>query len=268
MHAISGLPRSGSTLLSAILRQNPRFAAGVTSPVSSLVATLQQKMAEGSEFAVFFDDQRRAEMLRGLVNSFYSEVGAERVVFDMNRSWTGKLPLLMELFPEARVICCVRDIGWIIDSVERMLSRNPLQLSRIFDFKPGSSVYSRVEVLMNSETGLIGQAWSTLREAWFGPLAKRLIVIPYDHLVGDPRGTLGKLYAELDEPLFDHDLDRVVFDAPDYDAALGLPGMHTVDGRVERRDRQPSIPPDLFAKYAEACFWKNPELNLRAVKIL
>lgn len=28
MHFISGLPRSGSTLLAAILRQNPRFGAG------------------------------------------------------------------------------------------------------------------------------------------------------------------------------------------------------------------------------------------------
>jgi len=34
-HFISGLPRSGSTLLSAILRQNPRFYAGMTSPVAT-----------------------------------------------------------------------------------------------------------------------------------------------------------------------------------------------------------------------------------------
>ncbi|MBD9680249.1 sulfotransferase, partial [Pseudomonas sp. PDM18] len=32
-HFISGLPRSGSTLLSAILLQNPRFHAGMSSPV-------------------------------------------------------------------------------------------------------------------------------------------------------------------------------------------------------------------------------------------
>ena len=32
-HFITGMPRSGSTLLSAILQQNPRFRATVTSPV-------------------------------------------------------------------------------------------------------------------------------------------------------------------------------------------------------------------------------------------
>ena len=36
IHFISGLPRSGSTLLAALLRQNPRFSAGMTSPVGSL----------------------------------------------------------------------------------------------------------------------------------------------------------------------------------------------------------------------------------------
>jgi len=35
VHFISGLPRSGSTLLCALLRQNPRFSSAVTSPVAS-----------------------------------------------------------------------------------------------------------------------------------------------------------------------------------------------------------------------------------------
>jgi hypothetical protein len=42
IHFISGLPRSGSTLLSALLRQNRRFHASMTSPVGSLVMTLER----------------------------------------------------------------------------------------------------------------------------------------------------------------------------------------------------------------------------------
>lgn len=33
LHFISGLPRSGSTLLAGLLRQNPNFAAAMTGPV-------------------------------------------------------------------------------------------------------------------------------------------------------------------------------------------------------------------------------------------
>lgn len=37
LHFISGLPCSGSTLLSGILKQNPEFHAGMSSPVGSLI---------------------------------------------------------------------------------------------------------------------------------------------------------------------------------------------------------------------------------------
>ena len=36
-HFIAGLPRSGSTLFSALLRQNPDFHADISSPVMGLV---------------------------------------------------------------------------------------------------------------------------------------------------------------------------------------------------------------------------------------
>ena len=46
IHFISGLPRSGSTLLAGILRQNPRFHAGMSSPVASLFMALQGAMSQ------------------------------------------------------------------------------------------------------------------------------------------------------------------------------------------------------------------------------
>jgi len=268
VNMISGLPRSGSTLLCALLRQNPRFSAAMTSPVAALCGALLHQMSGATEFGVFFDDARRQAMLRGVFEAYYGELPYNHVAFDTNRIWTARTALLAALYPNARIICCVREIGWIIDSVERMLAKNPLQLSRMFNFKPGTSVYSRAELLMNSESGLIGQPWSSFREAWFGDNAPKLIVVPYDTLVKDPRQTLGKLYVELGERPFDHDFENVVYDEPDYDAAIGMPGLHKVRQKVEPTNRKPRIPPDLFAKYADACFWRRPELNQRGVKIL
>jgi hypothetical protein len=56
IHFISGLPRSGSTLLAASLRQNPRFHAGISSPVASLFMALQAAMSRRNEAAVFIDE--------------------------------------------------------------------------------------------------------------------------------------------------------------------------------------------------------------------
>jgi sulfotransferase len=53
IHFISGLPRSGSTLLAALLRQNPRFHAGMTSPVGGLYMALEGALSRRNEAAVF-----------------------------------------------------------------------------------------------------------------------------------------------------------------------------------------------------------------------
>src|ERR1700685_2110174 len=44
IHFISGLPRSGSTLLAAILRQNPAFRASMSTPLSAMFTGLLQRM--------------------------------------------------------------------------------------------------------------------------------------------------------------------------------------------------------------------------------
>ena len=268
VHLISGLPRSGSTLLCALLRQNPRFSAAMTSPVAAVISALMPKMSGASEFAVFFNDERRRAILRAVFDAYYADVPAGHVIFDTNRTWTGRSPLVTELFPESRIICCVRDVGWIIDSIERMLRKNPLQVSRIFNFQPGSSIYARVETLMNSDNGLIGLAWASLREAWFSEYAKRLIVIGYENLAGHPDLIMRKLYEELREPPFEHDFNHVTYDEPDYDALLGMPGMHKVEERVQYKKRESCIPPDVFSKYAEANFWIRPEMNRGGATVL
>ena len=268
VHFISGLPRSGSTLLSALLRQNPQFTATMTTPVAMLWGTLLPKMGGKGEFSSFFDDEKRGNILRSTLEGFYHDKDSRQVIFDTNRTWSTKLPLIGHLYPRAKVICCVRSIGWIIDSVERLLRKNPLQTSRIFDFKADGTVYSRVEMLMNSERGLVGLPWSALREAWFSEQASRLIVLDYDRLVENPGEVMEKLYAEIDQPYFEHDFDNVEYDEPTYDTEIGMPGLHHVRQRVGREDRASCLPPDLFRKYADTAFWAEPTMNKRGVIVL
>jgi sulfotransferase len=268
VHLISGLPRSGSTLLAALLRQNPRFVAGMTSPVGMLCGNLLQSMSAGGEFGSFFSDDRRRTIVRSVFESYYADASCNHVVFDTNRSWTGRMSFVCDLFPEARVICCVREVSWIIDSVERLVRRNALQPSRMFSNKSAGSVYSRVNELMDPDHGLVGLPWSTLREAWFSENAGRLIVIHYDSFVRRPRETMQRLYEVLEETGFVHDFDDVLYDAPAYDAQLGLPGLHQVHRKVEYRKRETCLPPDLFAKYGDVNFWLNPAMNHRRVVVL
>src|SRR3954451_14818935 len=105
LHFISGLPRSGSTLLAGILRQNPRFHAAMSGPVAGLVSVLLNAMGPQNETAVFLDEQRKAAILKAVIEAYYRPEADRDVIFDTNRAWCARLPLLRTLFPEGKVIC-------------------------------------------------------------------------------------------------------------------------------------------------------------------
>lgn len=267
IHFISGLPRSGSTLLSAILRQNPRFRAGMTGPVGSLVDTMLRSMSMSNETAIFINDAQREALLRAIFAIFYADVPEGHVAFDSNRMWCAKLPLLATLFPKARVICCVRDIPWIFDSIERLIRKNKFQPSGIFNFDPSGNVYSRVEGL-GGTGGMVGYAWNALHEACCGEQSDRLLLVTYETLTSKPREAIAAVYDFIDETPFEHDFENIEFDAAEFDRRLGTPGLHTVGRRVAREERQTLLPPALVRKYENDAFWRDPNRNPRHVKVV
>jgi sulfotransferase len=266
-HFLSGLPRSGSTLLSAILRQNPRFHAGMSGPMAGLYRSLLESMSANNEFSVFISDQQRARILRSVWDAYHAD-HPQPVIFDTNRSWCTRLPLLAELFPTSKVIACVRNVSWIMDSLERMVRKNTLQPSYIFGYQASGTVYTRVNRLAAPD-GLVGYAYDALKEAYFGEQAvNRLILVRYERLVADAKTVLRDLYQALGEDEYPHDLDHVEYSAEAFDAKTGTPGLHHVHGKVEARPRQTLLPPDLFQRFARDAFWEDPAMHREGVIIL
>jgi len=256
-HFMSGLPRSGSTLLAALLRQNPRFHASMSSGLHALVAANLQIMSAGTETSLLMTPEQRPRILKALVESYYEGVTDRPVIFDTNRAWSARMPLIADLFPEARVIACVRDVSWVLDSLERLIRRDPYENTRLFggDGGGGATVYSRVEALTRPNR-LVGYPWAALKEAFYGEQADRLLVVDYEYLCRAPEQVLRLIYGFLDEPWYDgHDFETVAFDAPAFDEALGLAGLHRVRPRVAFEERRSILPPDLFQKYKDMDFW-------------
>ena len=259
-HFISGLPRSGSTLLSAVLQQNPRFHAGVTSPVASLLGSLLDQVSVGSEWAAQVDVERRRALLRGIFASYYADVDKE-VVFDTNRTWTAKLPVLLDLFPAAKIIACVRNVGWIMDSIERLYQANPYENTRLYSNDgERSSVYARVEALAQRNR-MVGLAYSALKDAYYGACGRSMLVVEYDLLTQRPAEVVPLIYKFLGEEPYAHDYEKLQFDTPAYDEDLGLKGLHKVRERVSFERRETILPPDLFDQYSRLSFWRDTQFG-------
>lgn len=263
IHFISGLPRSGSTLLSAILRQNPKFTASMSSPVGGIFSAMQRAVSRGNEASIFLNDIRREKLLLSCFKEVYDNPAPPEVIFDTNRIWPSKLPTLVKLFPDCRIICCVRRIAWIMDSIERLIRKNTWELSGIFGFEPGSTVYTRCAGL-GSSNGLVGFAVDALREGFYGEHRKRMVLIEYEALAKSPLGTLKALYNWLGYDYYEgHDFENIeqIPGTEAFDEKLGTPGLHSVRSKVEWKERNTVLPPELFSSFP-APFWRsnNPDV--------
>jgi sulfotransferase len=266
MHFISGLPRSGSTLLSALLRQNPRFEAGMSGPLAGLFGALLGQMSARNEYSVFLDDTKRQRILRGLFDDFYADCPAD-VIFDTSRAWCAWMPAIEQLFPDAKVIACVRDLPWIIDSIERLIQRNVFSPSSIFNYSAGGTVYTRANGVAGQD-GMVGAPYDALKQACYGAQRERLLLVQYETLTTDPAKTLHAIYSFLGEPGFDHDFGHVDYDVTEFDERAGTPGLHTVRGTVKAEPRATLLPPDLFNRFVNDAFWRDPNKIPEGLKVV
>lgn len=257
IHFIAGLPRSGSTLLAALLRQNPRFHASMSSPLARMVSSVLVEMA--GEDAPLVSAEKRRHVLRKLFDAFYAEESASReVIFDTNRGWGARLPLLAELFGDVKMVCMVRDVASVVDSFEVLVRRNVFDRSRLFLNEPErATVYTRAEALLLPNR-TIGYALASLKEAFYGEHARSLLLVEYDHLVNFPGQTLKLIYEFLGEPLFEHRFDTLQYDAREFDAGIATPGLHRVKPSVQPVTRQTVVPPDLRDRLSQLNFWRQP----------
>lgn len=267
VHFISGLPRSGSTLLAALLRQNPGFRAGIISPMAGLLASMARQMSYKNETSIFISDDQREAIMRAAFFAYHRGTPPAAVIFDTNRVWTARLPLLARLFPDCRVICMVRDVAMIIDSFERLFRENPLMPSRMFDHDPGTNLYTRTDTLL-APGGTLAFAYNALRDAAWGRNAKRLLLLRYESLAADPAYAMRVLCDFIGEPAPAFDFDNVALDEPAYDAQLGLPGLHRVSGPVLNREREPALPPDMIRRLRLLSFWNDPAAAPAGVTIV
>jgi len=253
---ISGLPRSGSTLLSAILRQNPEFYADISSPVQNLVMSTINVIT-GSESNHLIDENRRRQLLRSLFNSYYDNVEPS-IVFDTSRVWTSKTPLLKELYPQTKIICCVRDLPWILDSFERISAKNSLYNTSLTDDEANQTVTTRCDALMDvRKEGQVVKPYYFLEE---GLLMNpdMIMLVEYESLCKKPEIVMLEIYEFINKPYYDHDFKNVEYENEVYDNSLNMKSLHTVRKEVSWKERPSILPKSIWEKYSGKEFWRLP----------
>lgn len=253
---ISGLPRSGSTLLSAILRQNPKFYADISSPVQNLVAsTINVITGSGNNHLI--DEDRRKQILKDVFNAYYKAV-TPNTVFDTNRVWTSKTSVLKELYPQTKIICCVRDLFWILDSFERIAAKNSLYGAALTDDESRHTVTTRCDALMDvKKDGQVVKPYYFLEE---GLLLNpdMIMLVEYESLCKQPESVMREIYGFIGKPYYEHDYKNVEYENEVFDNSLNMKSLHTVRKEVTWQERPSILPKSVWEKYSNKEFWRTP----------
>ena len=261
---ISGLPRSGSTLLSAILKQNSEFYADIASPLQGIVSNMIDFMT-GCESNLNLTVERRKNILLSLFDGYYSFL-EKSVIFDTSRLWTKNTTLLQELFPNTKILCCVRDIVWIINSFEIIYKNNPFYTNIMIKPESNDNVFSRSDWMMDNNARLIATNLIALQEG-FALSPEMIYFVEYDNLCKNPENEMRNIYKFLEKPYYSHDFDNVEYSNPNFDAACNLKDLHTVRKKVEYKEKKKVLPPEVWEKYESMNmeFWRKeykPDLDI------
>jgi sulfotransferase len=235
-HVVTGLPRSGSTLVCNILNQNPRFYASSTSPLATGLATMGVAWSASPEMKsmLHYDrddtEQRMNASLVSLVESWYK--GKDGVVFDKARGWSHQALLLEKLYPEAKLLVCVRDLRAIFGSVEKQNRKQPA-----FDEATdavGKTLYARADSMFGPQ-GIIGMPLNGVEDL-LRRRPKNTVIVQYEAFVKNPDMTMQRIYDHIGEPWFQHDFNNVENVAEDIDALYLNKYDHNGCGKVEEPD--------------------------------
>lgn len=250
---ISGLPRSGSTLLSGILKQNPNFYADIASPVEALAGTSIDIITNGESNLTVTEDQRK-NLMYGIFDGYYRHI-EKPVIFDSSRVWTKKTPFLKSLFPHTKILCPVRDIVSILNSFEVITSKNPFHTKTLIQHK--DNVFARCDDMMDRNSGIVASPWILLQEG-YALHPEMIMLIEYENLCKTPEKTMRKVYEFLERPYYSHDFENVEYSNENFDKSCNLKDLHTVKRKVEYNPPRCILPPEIVKKYTEMNmeFWK------------
>ena len=260
-HFMSGLPRSGSTLLTAILNQNPEIHASTNSPLLDTIHYTEEYLLYNSEqYKANPKPECASKVLSSIAPNYYFNT-QEPIIVDKSRGWVNQIQHIQDyITPEPKIICMVRNIQDIMVSFLALIEKSN-SLSFIDKGLMESNLEltndNRCEYLM-SPRGIIGMSYYALSEAYRKGHQRYLLIVEYENLIQNPQRELNRIHSFLNVPFYSYDFSNVKPKENENDEVYGLENMHTVRNKVQKihRDNSKYLSEYILDKYKEMEFWR------------
>mgnify|MGYP006282938029 CR=1 FL=1 len=224
---LGGLPRSGSTLLSALLRQNPVVDVTPTGFLLGLVqGMVNQYTASDARKAWLDADEARDRLHSAIAGAVHGYLNRGAIAIDKERGALANFELLERALGEPpRVIVPVRDLRGCVASMEKLWRSNPE-----FAGHGANHIAQRLDRWLAQDSPPLGAMLAQLGDAWVRGVVGRCLVVRYEDLARQPMQELERVYQFLgyELPAGVHDPNEVADERREHDAIHGPFGDHEI----------------------------------------
>ena len=223
---LSGLPRSGSTLLSSILSQNPNIHAEGNSAVCQMMWDLDQSCDINCKEQLEANHRQKTQLdvISAIPHIYYKNV-TKPIIIDKCRSWTlpANLFLMQRYITEnIKIIVLERPIIEIVKSFVSLRKENNWEddLER---------------ELLDEGSEPIVRSFQGVKWAKENNDNNTFLFIQYNDLINNTKETINKIYSFIDEPVFEHDLNNIINKHPEDDKVYNMIGQHDIRPTINKR---------------------------------
>ena len=226
------MPRSGNTLFSTIMNQNPDIAAignGITIEMMKDLFLLKQT----DVFQNFPDHKSLDNVLDSVYESYYKD-WSHRIIIPREPVTTkGNLQLIKKhLKKPFKCIVLLRDLMDVLASYMQWYTQNPNSFLNRLNLKNDEE---KLSVIMNKD-GAVAKDLEAIKNAYNYP--DICYFVKYDDLVANPEQEFRKIYEFMKEPYYPHyfeNLQTLNVNGIKYDDTVVGSNMHKLfDGPVRK----------------------------------
>jgi sulfotransferase len=233
LHFLSGLPRSGSTVLTKLLNQHPKIFASSTSPFLDylLPAAHQLHSIKQNHSAGHYVNVQK--ILSTAAFAFYDTPKAN--IIDKNRGWVSNYEAIhQELQQDPKIIVTLRPIEEVVASFYKVINYT----------NHGNETPEQIFL------GRVADVYQILMEKSY--LKDKLHIITYDQLTKDTHSTLYKLETFLNIDHHNYDINNIRDDDPEDDSKWGINDLHKIRSTISNT----ALPPESVLTKSELNFCK------------
>ena len=237
---LSGIPRSGSSVLSSMLNQHPDIHATTTSPVADLLSIVNEQWPVISQAIVDRDPKQQSNIINGVINGAYQHID-HPVIVDKNRLWPRYSDFMKDaLNHRPKIICTVRSIPDVLASYILLIEKNNYKTTYVDEelINQGLPVNNKNRCRLLWEKYVI-HPYTSLRMGYNSGTAD-LLFVEYDDIVGNGQATLDKIcdFIGIEHYQLVSDNLQAMDENDNYHG--GLDGLHNVRPALQKT----SPPPD------------------------